>query len=466
MESINIFTGLLTQPSYYRSVIAHLVDDVFDESEKIVFNKIKQYSNEYNKQPTPADVTLLLKNDMDLTERETQEALEIVKTAKNLDQIDEELLFDETEKFVQNRSFENVLKQAVDIVVAGEDGKTKISKGMLPELFRNALAISFTTSLGHDYFRDAPNRYEFYTNEEEIIKLDVEALNKMLNGGLRRKSISIYLGRTNIGKTLFLCHHAASLIKNGYNVLYVSGEMDENLIAQRIDANLLDLQMDDFNLDLDRKDYLKRVRDLYGKVQGRLKIKEYSPGACNALHLKTLLQEYKLKDDFVPDVVILDYINLFSSYRLPAAAMSNTYLYTKTVTEEMRGLAREFNYSCISATQTNRGGADAGDSTDMSDTADSYGLPMTVDGLYAIIQNEELFKLGKYLTKVLKSRFGDNINEIYSLGVTRSHMRLHDLEEDQQELPQHIKDQLAYQAQKDREKKNTEATEDIGMKFD
>lgn len=368
MESIDIFNGLLTQPDFYRSTIAHLSDDLFDGAEQIVFNKIKDYSAQYNKQASPADIRLLLKNDMDLTEGETQEALELVKKSKNSDQIDSELLFVETEKFAQERAFENVLKKAVDTVVSGED--SKITKGMLPDLFRDALSISFSTSLGHDYFRDAPARWEFYTNEEEIIKLDVDALNTMLNGGLRRKSISVWLGRTNIGKTLYLCHMATALTRAGYNVLYVSGEMDENLIAKRIDANFLDMSMDDFNLELEKKTYLKKIRDVYNKVSGKLKIKEYSAGACNALHLKNLLQEYKLKDGFEADVVILDYINLFSSFRLPASAMSNSYLYVKTVAEEMRGLAREFNYSCISATQTNRGGADAGDSTDMSDTAD------------------------------------------------------------------------------------------------
>jgi len=464
LESTDIFNGLLNQPQYFNSVIAHLDENLFDGSEKIVFNKIKDYSNEYNKQATPADLRLLLKNDMDLTEGETQEALDIVHTVKNLDPINEDLLFTETEKFAQNRTFENVLKMAVDTIVNSD--KSEITKGNLPDLFRDALAISFSTTLGHDYFRDAPSRWEFYTNEEEIIKLDVDILNTMLCGGFRRKSISVFIGRTNIGKTLYLCHMAACLSRNGYNVLYVSGEMDENLIAQRIDANFLNMSMDEFNTTLDKKRYLNKIRTLYDKVQGKLKIKEYSAGACNALTLKTLLQEYELKDNFKPDVVILDYINLFSSFRLPAAAIANSYLYVKTVAEEMRGLAREHNFTCISATQTNRGGAEAGTETDMGDTADSFGLPMTVDGLYAIIQNEELFKQGKYLNKVLKSRFGDNINEIYTCGVDRKFMRLMDLPEDQQELPQHVKDQLTWQSQKDKEKKDREATADIGMKFD
>jgi len=468
MNSENIFTGLFTQQNYYRKVIAHLQADFFDEIEQIIFKKIKVYSDEYNKQPTGADIRLLIENDMELTEGETATALQYINKVKKLDQVDDELLFNETEKFAQNMAFENVLKQAVDLVMddSNSDTDKKTTKGALPDLFRDALAISFSVSLGHDYFRDAPDRYEFYTNEEELISFDVDAINAAFNGGLRRKSISCLLGRTNIGKTLWLCHMATSLTRLGYNVLYVSGEMDENLIAQRIDANFLDMPMDDFNLELDKKTYLKKIRNVYDKVSGKLKIKEYSAGACNALHLKNLLQEYKLKDGFEPDVIILDYINLFSSFRLPAAAIANSYLYVKSVAEEMRGLAREFNCACLTATQTNRGGAESGNETDMSDTADSYGLPMTVDGLYAIIQNEELFKLGKYLLKVLKTRYGDNINEIYTLGVTRCHMRLEDLPEDQQELPQHIKDELAWQTQKAREKKDREATEDIGMKFD
>jgi KaiC/GvpD/RAD55 family RecA-like ATPase len=465
MNSENIFRGLLSQPNYYRKVIAHLQPDFFDENEQIIFKKIKAYSDEYNKQPTGADIRLLIENDMSLTEGETDQALNYIKKIQKMDHVDDDLLFNETEKFAQDMAFENVLKKAVDIVM-DENSEKNITKGSLPDLFRDALSISFSISLGHDYFRDAIDRYEFYTNEEELIAFDVDALNKAFNNGLRRKSISCLLGRTNIGKTLWLCHIATDLTRSGYNVLYVSGEMDENLIAQRIDANFLDMAMDNFNLELDRKSYLKKIRNVYEKVSGKLKIKEYSAGACNALHLKNLLQEYKLKDGFEPDVIILDYINLFSSFRLPAAALSNSYLYVKSVAEEMRGLAREFNCACLTATQTNRGGSESGNETDMSDTADSYGLPMTVDGLYAIIQNEELFKIGKYLLKVLKTRYGDNINEIYTLGVDRSHMRLQDLPEDQQELPQHLKDELNWQAQKAREKKDREATEDIGMKFD
>jgi len=329
--------------------------------------------------------------------------------------------------------------------------------------------ILFTKDLEEIYVKDIVVGIELITEDgpECVISINksqdlIEMYDLELEEGNRRYFTNGFLSHN----TLWLCHMATSLTRLGYNVLYVSGEMDENLIAQRIDANFLDMPMDDFGLELDKKSYLKKIRSVYEKVSGKLKIKEYSAGACNALHLKNLLQEYKLKDGFEPDVIILDYINLFASFRLPASALSNSYLYVKSVAEEMRGLAREFNCACLTATQTNRSGAESGNETDMSDTADSYGLPMTVDGLYAIIQNEELFKMGKYLLKVLKTRYGDNINEIYTLGVTRCHMRLEDLPEDQQELPKHIKDELAWETQRSKEKKNREATEDIGMKFD
>ncbi len=205
MNSDSIFCGLLNQSGYYRKVIAHLHQDFFDDSEKILFNKIKEYSDEYNKQPTPADVRLIIENDMDLTEGETENCLEYINRVKNLDEINEELLFNETEKFAQNRAFENVLKKAVDAVMGEETDEA--AKGMLPELFRDALSISFNTSLGHDYFRDAPDRFEFYTNEEEIIKLDVDALNLALSGGYRRKSISVYLGRC-------VCYESKITVRN------------------------------------------------------------------------------------------------------------------------------------------------------------------------------------------------------------------------------------------------------------
>jgi len=207
MNSTNIFTGLFNQANYYRKVIAHLKEDFFDDSEKIIFNKIKEYSDEYNKQPSSADIRLIIENDMELTEGETDICLEYINKVKNLDQVDDELLFNETEKFAQNRAFENALKQAVDAVMGDGESDPTI-KGALPDLFRDALAISFTVSLGHDYFRDAPERYEFYTNEEEMIAFDVDAINEAFNGGLRRKSISCLLGRTNIGK----CVHPDTLI--------------------------------------------------------------------------------------------------------------------------------------------------------------------------------------------------------------------------------------------------------------
>lgn len=265
--------------------------------------------------------------------------------------------------------------------------------------------------------------------------------------------------------TLWICHIATSLLMSGHNVLYVSAEMSEEMIGKRMDANLLDYTMDNLDIKLDKKEYFNKVKELYGKTTGRMKIVEYSPGACNALTLRNLLQEYKLKDSFVPDVVILDYLNLFGSFRLPSHAMQNSYLWVKSVAEEFRGLARELNFSCIAPTQTNRSGVDAGQDTDMGDTAESFGLPMTADWMGAIIQNDELFRLCKYLLKTLKTRFGENINEVLTVGVNRSHMRLYDLPEDQQELPLHVKDMLKQQAEEIKLKKDKEASEDLSMNF-
>lgn len=462
MEPLQILNGLLTQPTFYRRVIAHMDEDYFDDpSHRLIVEKIKSYSAEFRKQAQPADIRIMIQNDMDLTEKETQSGIEAVSNAKNLEQVDDDLLFKETEQFAKDMAFENVLRKSVTLMTEGE--KKDFTKGMLPEQFRKALSVSFTTTLGHDYFRDAPSRYEFYTNEEELIKLDVESINQALGDGLRRKALYVPIGRTNIGKTLWTCHWACALAANGYNVLYISGEMAEEMIAQRLDANILDMPMDDLGMDLDRKSYLKKVRAAYENTTGRLKIKEYSAGACNALHIQNLLNEYKLKDDFVPDVIICDYLNLFASFRLPAAAMSNTYLYTKSVAEELRGLGRENNCAIVAPTQTNRSGASAGESTDMGDTADSFGLPMTADWMGAIIQNEELFELGKYLLKTLKSRFGDNINTIYTVGVTRSHMRLYELPEEQHEIPQHMKDMLAVQAASQKANKDKDAMNDLAM---
>jgi replicative DNA helicase len=465
LDQNHIFTGLLTQPSFYRKVIAYLDEDFFDDTEALVLRKIKDYAAEFKKQATPADVRILLQSDMDITEGETQAAIEYVNNVKNLEKIDDDLLFKETENFCKERAFENVLRKGTILMVEGEQ-KDGVTKGMLPELFRKALSLSFVTSLGHDYFRDAPERYKHYTSEEEILSSTIPTVDKALGGGYRRKSLYMFLGRTNIGKTLWLCDQAVSLMKSGLNVLYVTGEMAEELIGQRLDANILNYEMGELGLELGKKEYLSRVRDLYSKTAGRLKIKEYSPGACNALSLQTLIQEYKLKEDFMPDVIILDYINLFGSFRLPAHAMSNTYLYTRTVTEEMRGLAREIGAVMISATQTNRDGAEQGENTGMGDTADSYGLPMTVDWMGAIIQNDELFRMMKYLLKCIKSRFGDNINSVYTVGVDRSHMKLYELPEEEHELPQNIKDHLAYQAAMAKAQKNNEAIEDLTLNFD
>lgn len=462
MHIENIINGLLTDREFSKKISAYLEEEYFTtDTEKIIVRKITDFQEKYKKIPSPADVKLLVENDMNLTEGETQDALNYIKTAVALERPNSDMLFAETEKWAQQRAIENGVLQCIDIMKEHPE-----KAGLMPDIMKKALSVSFTTSLGHDFFRDAPKRYEFYTAEDEIIKTDVELLNQALGGGFRRKAIYVFMGRTNIGKTLWLCHIATALMKLGYNVLYVSCEMSEEMIGQRLDANLLNYIMEELGQQLPKKEYLSRVRSLYEKTEGKLKIKGYPTGTANANHLRAFLNECKLKDDFQPDVIIGDYLNIFASSRLPASAMQNPYLYVKAITEEMRGIADEFNVPFVTATQTNRGGSGKGKDTDMDDISDSFGLPMTADWMGAIIQNEELFAMQKYLLKTIKSRFADNIHKIYTMGVDRSHMKLMDLPDHEQELPVHIKDQLKLAAAKSKSEDDVEAVEQLLENFD
>jgi len=461
-----IIKSLFESPTYFNKTIHHLTPELFDnDAQGVVVRKIKDYSELYKRQPKWADIKLLIKNDLNLNEGVTDEAIEFIDSCKGAEEVADDMLITESENWGKLRSLENAIMDSLKIM---QDPKS--NKGIIEDIIKQALRFGFAQTLGHDYFRDAPTQYEYYTTQDEVMPTEVESMNQSLGGGYRRKAIYVYMGRTNIGKTLWMCHEAAALMRKGYNVLYVSAEMSEEMIRTRLDANLLEFMTDELGMQLDKKEYFKKVRELYDKTTGRLKIKEYPSGTASANTIRALINDYKLKEGFVPDVIILDYLNIFASYRLPASAISNQYLYVKSVTEEMRGLGASFenggfNCAVISATQTNRGGSEAGVDTGMEDIADSFGLPMTADWMGAIIQNPELFKLCKYLLKVIKTRFGANNYEIYTVGVNRSHMKLHQLAESEQELPLHVKDQLKVEEATRYKKKNAEATEDVLARF-
>lgn len=427
-------------------VYPHLNENYFTESfEKKLFLKIKNYYEEYTKQPNTSDIKLLVESDTNISERDSEEIYKFLDSLKNIEKVNnEELLIKQTEEWCQNRALENAILESVEILQ-----NKKESKGSIEDKIKSALAIEFDVKIGMDYFKDAPLRYDKYILKEEVIPTDIEMLNVLLNGGFRKKAIHCFNGRVNIGKSAILCSLASCFLKQGRNVIYISGEMSEDMISKRIDANLLDIAVNDLNEKMEKKTYLSKIKELFSKTQGKLIVKEYATGAANSNHIKNLLNELKIKRGFVPEVLILDYLNIFSSSKLSANAALNSYQYVKSIAEEMRGIATQFDLAFITATQVNRSNFNNTD-LDMTSTSESIGLPATMDFMAGIIQTPELFEQRKYLLKNIKSRFDSNINQIVTVGIDYDKMRLLNLEDDQQEIPVHIKDKLkAEQKKKD-----------------
>lgn len=444
----NIFHSLLTSSKFYGIVNPHLSERYFSDTEhNIVYKKIKEYSetkfvvgmiDRISKQPTISDIKLLIDTDNNITESDTRLCYDFLDSLKNIEAVDDEkLLIKQTENFCQNRALEIAILDSVEII----QDPTK-AKGGIEDKIKAALAVEFDVKIGMDFFSDAPLRYDKYIEEEDCISTGLETMDLALNGGWRRKSIHLFLAGTNVGKTLVKCHFAAAALERGLNVLYISGEMSEDAISKRIDANLLDMPVNDFNKNLDKTVYLSKIKKIYDKTKGKLVVKEYPTGHANANHIRNLLNELKQKRGFVPDVVFLDYLNIFSSCRLKSDAAIQSYQYIKHVIEEMRALATEFNFALVSSTQTNRQGQKAGADTNMTNTSDSHGTNMTADAIIALISSEELFAAHKFILKILKSRFLDNINACYTIGVDRPKMRLVDLPPEEQEIPIHVKDAL------------------------
>lgn len=337
---------------------------------------------------------------------------------------DTEWLLDTTEKWCQERAIYNGIMQAVQIL----DGKDeKHDKGAIPSILSDALGISFDPNVGHDYLDMADSRYDFYHRIEKRIPFDLTYFNKITNGGLVRKTLNIILAGTGVGKSLAMCHFAAAALQQHFNVLYITMEMAEERIAERIDANLLNLSMDDLKC-LSEDMYKKRMENLKGKVKGRLIIKEYPTAAANAGHFRALLQDLKLKRNFKPDLIFIDYLNICASARIKPGANINSYTYVKAIAEELRGLAVEFDVPVVSATQTTRAGFSSTD-VGLEDTSESFGLPATADLMFALISSEELDALNQIMVKQLKNRYNDpTLNKRFTVGIDRSKMRLYDLD--------------------------------------
>ena len=419
-----ILKNLIHDEDYLRKVVPHLSDRYFgDQIEKAIAENIIDFFGKYNKAPTQEILAIELGNRKDLFQDDFKKATSYIDKLTP-ERTNKDWLLDETEKWCKNRAVYNSIMDSIKII----DGRDKQhNQDAIPHLLQTALGVSFDKSVGHDYLDDYEARYEFYHRVEEKIPFDLDMLNTITRGGLSNKTLNIILAGTGVGKSLFMCHHAASVLMQGKNLLYISLEMAEERIAERIDANLLNLGMDELKV-VDKTIFGNRVSKIAGKTQGKLIVKEYPTASAHSGHFRALLEELKMKRDFTPDIVFIDYLNICASQRLRAGGNINSYTYVKAIAEELRGLGVEYNVPIVSATQTTRSGYTNTD-LGLEDTSESFGLPATADLMIALISTEELEELGQLMVKQLKNRYNDpSYYKRFVIGVDRSKMKLFNVE--------------------------------------
>jgi len=424
-----ILRNLIQNEEYSRKVLPFLKKEYFsEESEKIIFDKISSFVSKFNNLPTREAILIDCSQDNKIPNGIDSKISQIIEELGNkYDQSDQNWLITETEKFCQDKAIFNAVLESVGIL---KEEKNKKGKGAIPKLLQDALSVSFDPHIGHSYTEDFDYRYEFYHKIEEKIPFDIRYLNKITNGGITNKTLNIFMGGINCGKSLTLCHLSGSYLIQGKNVLYITLEMSEEKIAERIDANLLDVELDNLKR-LSKDIYISKIENVRQKTLGKLIIKEYPTASAGCNHFRALLQELNLKKSFIPDVIVVDYLNLATSTRV-TQNNTNSYNYIKNVAEELRGLAVEFDVPIISATQYNRQGFQSSD-VGLEDTSESFGLPMTADLVLALICTEELDKMGRILIKQLKNRYNDvNYVKRFIVGVSRSKMRLFDVDDHEQ----------------------------------
>jgi replicative DNA helicase len=423
-----IIKSLIYNDEYLRKVLPFIKAEYFsDRTERTLFNEITSFTETYNNSPTTEALSIAVKEKNNLSDDEVQKCEDYIKEVEANSKTEAEIqwLIDKTEKFCQEKAIYNAVLGSISIL----DGKDKSNdKGAIPKILSDALAVSFDTTVGHDYLENADERYEFYHRKEERIPFDLEYFNKITKGGLPAKTLNIALAGTGVGKSLFMCHVAAGAMVQGKNVLYITLEMAEEKIAERIDANLLNVTLDDL-MDLPKDMYDKKVNRVREKTTGKLIIKEYPTAAASVTHFRTLLNELNLKRSFVPDIIFVDYLNICCSSRIKAGANINSYTYVKSIAEELRGLAVECNVPIVSATQTTRSGFTSSD-PGLEDTSESFGLPATADLMFALISSEELEELGQIMVKQLKNRYNDPTHyKRFTVGIDRAKMKLFDIEQ-------------------------------------
>ena len=426
-----VLKNILTNEIYMRKVLPFIKAEYFEGIYKELFKQSGKFVAKYNKLPSAESFKIEIDSADNFSDDNYRQAIEIIPELFTKEPSDEEWLLDATEKWCQDRALFNAVMESISII----DGKHQtLSKNALPDILTKALGVSFDTNVGHDYLEAFEERYEFYHRDEERVPFDIELLNDITKGGLPRKTLNIILAGTGVGKSLAMCHFAASNLTDGRNVLYITAEMAEERIAERIDANLLNIQIDQLT-DLSKSMFAEKVYNLSTKTNGKLIVKEYPTGSANVGHMRALLSELKLKKSFIPDIIYIDYLNICASARMKGMGGAiNSYNYIKAIAEEFRGLAVEFNVPIVSATQTTRSGYGNSD-VGLEDTSESFGLPATADLMFALISTEELEQMGQIALKQLKNRYNDpTYKKRFVIGVDRSKMRLYDAEDSQQNL--------------------------------
>jgi len=422
-----ILSHLLLNEEYGRKIVHFLKPEYFsDRVERKVYELIERHVKRYNAFPTKESLASILAGENGMDEALFTGALDLTESLEIEKATDQRWLIDETEKFCRFKALTNAISESIKIL-EGKDPKDHRTPDVLPQLLTDALSVSFEVAIGHDYFADADRRFDFYHVQETRIPFDLRMLNRITRGGLLKKTLTVLLASTGVGKTMFMCHLAAFNLMSGKNVLYISGEMQEEKISERIDANLLGITTEELRA-LSREDFQKKVSAVHAKTKGNLVVKEFPPASVHSGHIRHLIQELRVKKKFIPDVIYVDYLNLFTSARMKMGGSVNTYVYIKSVAEEIRALAVEFDVPVITATQSNREGFGNSD-LDLDNTSESWGLPATADLMLALISNEELEEMRQIMVKQLKNRYDDvSRNKRFTIGMDRSRMKFYDLD--------------------------------------
>jgi len=426
----SILSNLLHNEEYCRKVVPHLKAEYFaDRKENEIVKLLIGFFEKYNKPASKEILSIEIENLTGLTDKEVPEYLEYASQLTSAEP-NQAWLLSETETFCKDRAVYNAILDSIKII----DGRDKVhTKDAIPSILSSALGICFDNHVGHDYIEDADARFDFYHRVEEKVSFDLDMFNKITKGGLSKKTLNIALAGTGVGKSLFMCHMSAGILKQGKNVLYITLEMAEERIAERIDANLLNLTMDELKV-VDKATFDSRLAKLSSKTRGKLIIKEYPTASAHAGHFRALLEELKMKRDFRPDIIFIDYLNICASQRMKMGGSINSYSYIKSIAEELRGLAVESNVPIVSATQTTRSGFTSSD-PGLEDTSESFGLPATADFMFALVSTEELDALNQIIVKQLKNRYNDiNYYKRFVVGIDRSKMKLYDVEVSAQTL--------------------------------